>query len=218
MKKNWPILLVIIILCGSIFILPHFLYYVIINEFSRHTRVKIVEFDGAKYKFGEVSLRNAGILLYKDIRLRCERFSLLYSLTDFFTSPYYIEIDSSNCLLHTADSEDNILGLNEILLRNIKARLLIERGKQITFDEFISGGDFGHIILSGNIRNDRYIDTIISFFLNKEFLRQLPIPFSEELDDSKAEFEIKVSIKGNIDHPDIDISSKIFNLTLKSNE
>ena len=217
-KKFWPILLAGMIVCGSIFILPRFLYYIIIHELSHISHVTVPECDSGEYALGQVLLHAAHISLYKDVQLVCERLSIKYNAYDIVLSPYSIIIYGNNCLLHSSKSENNILGLNELSLENICAQLSIKRGKGVYFDECITEGDFGRCVLTGSIKDNKYIDINVALFLQPEFLQQVPLPLRESLDDIQQEYEISISVTGILPYPDIDISSQHFNLTLKSNE
>ena len=217
-KKVWPILLIGLFICGSILILPRFLYFIIINEIAHGAHISLPAFDRGEYTLGRVLLYNARIALYEDVQLICDGLAISFSPLDIALSPYDIKIYGDDCTVRSANEENNILGFTELALHKIRAHVSIERGKHISFDEGTVHGDFGRCLLTGTINNNNDIALDISLFLHPEFLQQLPLPMDEEIDSIQHEYTVSISVRGTLPFPDIEISSQHFNLTLKSNE
>ena len=217
-KKVWPILIIGLIICGSILILPRFLYFIIINEITHATHVPRPTFDRGEYTWGRFLLHDASLALYEDVELLCNRLYCTFNPAEIALSPYNIMIYGDDCIVRSLHEENNILGFTELPIKKIRASLSIKRGKHISFDEGVIRGDFGRCLLTGMINNNNDIALDISLFLHPEFLKQLPLPIGETIDSMQKEYPVTISVKGTLPCPDIEISSQHFNLTLKSNE
>jgi len=217
MKKYLlPILLGGIIIGGSIFILPRFLFFGVRYYITASSPVTFREGYRGTYRWGMTELRDVQLVIDERFLLTCTCLRFTYSPWDLCISPITLNLRIEQCRIGFADSKDSLWFMHGEAVKLLTATVTFDLEKGLSFDAVDAQTPMGNMTLNGTVSRDEVLDLTGTLTLAQPVASLLQFVNAASASDSASSGAITIRVTGTSDAPFVDVSSELFQFSLQT--
>jgi len=216
-RSSFLFIVFVLLICGSIFILPHFLWNVFVasvlpSDVVTNTFVKTVSFSPER--FIGLRIKECVFVIRDEYFLRTEEMNVSFDLKEFLNSSKPFVIQASEMTL-VKDGED--IPILDLMIDECTIAGSFEPDTVITISNAIGTGAFGRFRFAGNISSSS-VDIKGSLNITVAYLKKLSFVPEADINEESEDYQVTYTLSGSIKHPGITIASELFNVTLTPDE
>jgi hypothetical protein len=219
MKKRTILLFVLIIVigCGSIAILPHFLFRYVVPRLVPHDLVEETFITRAWFDLlnpGTLEARGSIFVLRGEYFLQCKSIRLRFKLRDLLRSekPFVLFIEGMSVVADGSSEPIGNISLDRLFIEATYASPGI-----IELQKAQGNGDFGSFDIVGILRPQR-LSLEGRLDMTGEHLQKIPLIQKIDIDTPNESYVISVQVDGLYDYPSLSVTSELFNFSMRANE
>ncbi len=206
-KKLLIIVSVVFFICGSVYLLPHFLFPRLLIRAIPGDVVRSVSVSHLNIFPPNVTGHALTFYLTNGKKVQCNRM-VADSAMLFGSGSFSLECEGIDFSAFCANFVPVVL--DTVIVQGYR------NAESFRIDSMSAEGTFGSITGSGSLVNEG-VSARFVFKLLPSFVRQLPFVSAEMVDDAVDAYTVTVELEGTVSSPQVSVQSDLFTFDVRSN-